>query len=186
MQEISDPSKNRRPEIVARVAARYPHVREWSISSAGLTPTILALATPQQRKPNSGYEGNASAIAVAYVAQFSATNPSPPKGRWWGFRQGSSQEVLDSRQLLIALPPVTGTKLVPITGDTSAESAVVEIRGNDAWSTSPIPLDRPVEFAVLMGRGVPTPESLAVQGTRTIEPFLENYSAFLDQYAERR
>jgi hypothetical protein len=62
---------------------------------------------------------------------------------------------------------------------------VIEIRGGDAWSTSPIPLDHPVEFAVLMGRGVPTPESLTAQGNRNIEPFLENYTAFLDQYTER-
>ena len=86
--------------------------------------------------------------------------------------------MIQSRQLLLSLPPVTATQLIPITGDTSAESVVIEIRGEDVWSTSPFPLDHPVEFAVLMGKGVPIPESLAVRGTQRIEPSSRTTASF--------
>jgi len=158
MQSVNQPH-NRRRDIDLRVTVQWPTVPRWSLPTEGCTPVLLAMASPQLVVPSGGDKQAQTAIALAYVHRFSTSDPAPPGGCWWGFRVGTSEDVLSASQMTLPVPPLPTASEATVEGLDQATR--IEIRRNDEgwWSTSVIRLrPRPddvesqVLFTELLGR----------------------------------
>lgn len=190
MRAMNEP-RDRKADIATCVMASWPTIPRWSLPTEGLTPALLAMASPVLLARQTEVHQAAGAVAVAYIQHFSRAHPSPPGGVWWGFRVGTSHEALAASQLYLPVPPVLAISEATVARPEVDARIEILHHGDDWWSTSVIRLDEPLGatvprhwFAQLLGRSVAAPERmLRFEGIQPIESFLDGYSRFLGQYS---
>lgn len=177
--------------VAARVMASWPRVLRWSLPTEGLVPVLLGMASPTMRGPNSELRSAGSGILVAYLGRLSRYDRSPPGGSWWGFKVGTSEDVLDSSQLHIPLPAPVATHQAALSWSGSQQPFSIHQGERDWWWTSVMPVEGvfgdegPIRvYTCLMGRDTPIPlPVLRLEGTESVEPFLQGRAQQHAQYS---